>query len=327
MTTINDIAKLANVSRSTVSRHLNKNGYVSQDAQVRIDKVIKETGYLPSQSAQSLRTKKTGVIGVILPKISTETASRVVEGINQVLQENNYQMLLTQTLLNKEKEIEFIPLLQARHVDGIILLATNTDDALVNEIKKAKVPVVVLGQDMPETTSIQYPDYDATKNMVNYMIEQGYRRISFIGVPEDDPAVGITRKKAYLDTLKEHQLPVKKEWIAYGDFSIPSGYEAMKTIMGAKQKPDAVFVVTDNMAVGAMQYLKENNLQLPQDMGIATTGVSRLSKYIEPILATIDFQNEQAGMAITKLLMEQLVKTDKTKKITHTYRRLPGNSL
>ena len=95
MTTINDIAKLANVSRSTVSRHLNRNGYVSEEAQKRIDKAIQETGYLPSQSAKSLRTKKTGVIGVILPKISTETASRVVDGINQVLQENHFQMLLT----------------------------------------------------------------------------------------------------------------------------------------------------------------------------------------------------------------------------------------
>ncbi|WP_018931271.1 LacI family DNA-binding transcriptional regulator [Gracilibacillus lacisalsi] len=327
MTTINDIARLANVSRSTVSRHLNKNGYVSQEAQERIDKVIEETGYFPSQSAKSLRTKKTGVVGVILPKISTETASRVVDGINQVLQENDYQMLLTQTLLEKEKEIAFIRLLQSRNVDGIILLGTNTDEALVEEIKKSDVPVVVLGQDMPGTTSIHYPDYKATAEMISYMIEKGYRDISFIGVPEDDPAVGIVRKKAYIDTLKEHNLPVLTERITYGDFSINSGYHAMETIMKQSTKPDAVFVVTDNMAVGAMQYLKENHYNIPADIGMATTGVSRLSKYIEPVLTTIDFQNEEAGAAITRLLMGQLNGYKKTKKLTHTYRRLTGNSL
>ncbi|SFL56157.1 transcriptional regulator, LacI family [Gracilibacillus orientalis] len=327
MTTINDIAKLANVSRSTVSRHLNKNGYVSQEAQERIDKVIQETSYLPSQSAKSLRTKKTGVIGVILPKISTETASRVVDGINQMLQENDYQMLLTQTSLDKDKEIAFIKLLQSRNVDGVILLGTNTDEALVNEIQKADVPVVVLGQNMPSTTSISYPDYNATVEMITYMLENGYRDISFIGVPEDDPAVGILRKKAYIDTLKKYNLPILEERMAFGDFSIESGYDAMQTIMMHSSQPNAVFVVTDNMAVGAMQYLKENHYSIPKDIGMATTGVSRLSKYIEPVLTTIDFQNEDAGIAITRLLMEKLNGYNKTKKLTHTYRRLSGNSL
>ena len=147
MITINDIARLAGVSRSTVSRYLNDNGYVGKEASERIKKVIDETGYIPSQSAQSLRTKKTGVIGIIVPKISTETASRLVGGMNEVLIDEGYQMLLADTTLDKEKEIEYLRLLQSRNVDGIILLGTNKSSRLIKGIEEAKVPVVVLGQD------------------------------------------------------------------------------------------------------------------------------------------------------------------------------------
>ena len=97
MTTINDIAKMANVSRTTVSRVLNNNGYVSESARKRVMKVVEETGYIPSVSAKSLRTKRSGVIGVILPKISTETASRVVGGINEVVSKEGFKILLTDT--------------------------------------------------------------------------------------------------------------------------------------------------------------------------------------------------------------------------------------
>ncbi|WP_163536096.1 LacI family DNA-binding transcriptional regulator [Gracilibacillus sp. YIM 98692] len=329
MTTINDIARLANVSRSTVSRCLNDNGYVSEDARKRIMEVIEETGYMPSQSAKSLRTKKTGVIGVILPKISTETASRVVSGINDVLQANQYQILLTDTSLQKTKEIEFIRLLQSRNVDGIILLGTNKDQELIQAIDQAQVPVVVLGQEIPVTTSVVYPDAQATSHMIEFMLEKGYKKIGFIGAPETDPAVGITRKKAYKETLAKHAISYRDEWVQTGDFAIESGYEKMKQIMeeSKDQRPDSVFVVTDNMAVGAIQYIKEQNMQIPKDIAVAATGASTLSQYIEPSLTTIDFLNEEAGATTAQCLLDAIDGKKARKKMEHTYRLLIRNSV
>ncbi|ENH96655.1 LacI family transcriptional regulator [Gracilibacillus halophilus YIM-C55.5] len=329
MTTINDIAKLAGVSRSTVSRYLNSNGYVSEDATQKITKAIEETGYLPSQSAKSLRTKKSGVIGVILPKISTETASRVITGVNKVLQSNHYQMLLTDTSLESEKEIEFIRLLQSRHVDGILLLGTNQEPALIQAIEEANVPIIVLGQEIAETISVTYPDYEATQTMIEYFIEQHYQRIGFIGVDPSDPAVGQIRKQAYEDTLKKHQLPMNENWVQIGDFSIESGYQAMQTILerSTDETPDAVFVVTDRMAVGAMQCMKEHQLQIPADIAIATTGASTLSQYIEPSLTTIDFLNEEAGEKATELLLEAINGKCPQKKLMHNYRLLKRDSV
>ncbi|PWU69509.1 LacI family DNA-binding transcriptional regulator [Gracilibacillus dipsosauri] len=329
MTTINDIAKMAGVSRSTVSRFLNKNGYVSEEAAKRIQDVIHDTGYMPSQSAQSLRTKKSGVIGVILPKISTETASRVVSGINQFLQKNHYQVLLADTSLNHEKEIEFIRLLQSRNVDGIILLGTHISTELMRAIQESRVPIVVIGQDMPETTSVIYPDYLATVEMIEYMLERKYRQIAYIGVGEEDPAIGIERKRAYVDTLKKYHLTVREQWIQLGDFSIESGYQAMRRLMEtSSSRPDAVFVVTDRMAIGAIQYLKDHQYRIPENVAIGATGASTLSKYLEPSLTTIDFQNEEAGTLAAQLMVKALEGEDEVeKKVIHSYRLLKRDSV
>lgn len=329
MITINDIAKLANVSRSTVSRYLNKNGYVGKEAGERIKKAIEETGYMPSQSAQSLRTKKTGVIGIILPKISTETASRLVGGMNEVLMEEGYQMLLADTSLDQEKEIEYLRLLQSRNVDGIILLGTNTSKELHQAINAARVPVVVIGQDLPNVTCVVNQDYLATKEILTYIIEKGNKKIGFIGVDESDPAVGIERKRAYIDTMAAYQIQVRDHWFQMGDFSVESGYSAMKEMWNKDidQELEAVFAVTDRMAIGAMQFLKEHRIRIPEDIAIATTGASTLSKYVEPSLTTIDFLNKEAGQTGAKLLLAKLQGKKVDKKIFHSYRLLKRNSV
>ncbi|MFC7321774.1 LacI family DNA-binding transcriptional regulator [Halobacillus campisalis] len=329
MTTINDIAKLANVSRTTVSRVLNNNGYVSDEVRKRIMKIVEETGYIPSLSAKSLRTKKSGVIGVILPKISTETASRVVSGINEVVAGENFQILLTDTELNKEKEIEYIRLLQSRHVDGIILLATNINDRLISTIEGAALPFISLGQDLPGVTSIVYDDYHASVDMTNMLISQGHEKIAFIGVGEEDPSVGIERKKGYFDSLEKHQLPTNDSWIQLGDFSIESGYESMKKIVKRNEGnlPTAVFVVTDRMAIGAMEYLREQGIRIPQDMAVAGIGASTLSQYVTPALTTIDYFNKEAGKKAAELLLQQLKQKKEKEKFIQTYRLIKRDSV
>lgn len=327
MTTINDIAKLAGVSRSTVSRFLNKSGYVSEEAKENIKAVIEETGYIPSQSAKSLRTNKTSVIGVILPKISTETASRVMSGINRELGKYDYQPLLADTGLDKEKELRYLALLQSRNVDGIIVLGTNTDDKMAEAIKRLRIPVIVVGQEFDEIPCIVYPDYEATCEAIEYMIEKGRRKIGFIGVPESDPAVGIVRKKAYVDTLMKHQLMLDKKHVQIGDFSIQSGYNAMQQIWKDSEEIDSVFVVTDRMAVGAVKFLKEKNIVIPEQFAIATTGASSLAEYIDPSLTTVDFLNEQAGEKAATLIMQLISGEKVNEKLVHTYRLLKRNSV
>jgi LacI family sucrose operon transcriptional repressor len=327
--TIKDIAEMANVSRTTVSRVLNNSGYVSEEVRKRILKIIEETGYVPSEHAKSLRTKRTKVIGVILPKISTETSSRLVSGIDEVLAEKGYQILLANTNLEKEKEIEYINLLKVRQVDGIILVATNINDDLVRVIHQLNIPLVVVGQEIPGVSNVLYDDYNVAREITSLFIKRGHKKIAFIGVDESDRAVGYLRKKGYLDVMAEHGLPVENEWVQKGVFDIESGYEAMKRIMeNAKNRPTATFAVTDRLAIGAMKYLKEKGYSLPEEMALAGIGASEISNYVTPTLTTVDYLNKEAGREAAKLILNNILQNDKSiKKITLNYRLLIRDSI
>lgn len=321
MVTINEIAKRANVSRTTVSRVINSTGYVSEEVKRKVLKVIEETGYVPSEHAKSLRTKKTKVIGVVLPKISTETSSRLVRGLDEVFAKAGYQILLTNTNLEPEKEIEYLKLLKSRHVDGIILSATNINEKLVEEISQLKIPFVTVGQSVSGVTNVLFDDYQASKDMVHLLIEKGYENIAFIGVDEKDHAVGYLRKLGYLDAMKEMGLPIEASWIQKGVFDVDSGYECMKSIMNhSKQKPTAILAVTDRLAIGALQFIKERGLTVPDDMAVAGMGASELSRFISPPLTTIEFSMKEAGREAANLLLEQIKgksSQEVCKKINH----------
>ncbi|MFC3884079.1 LacI family DNA-binding transcriptional regulator [Bacillus songklensis] len=329
MITIKEIAKMANVSSTTVSRVLNNSGYVSDPVRQRILNVIKETGYVPSEHAKSLRTKKTKVIGVVLPRMGTETSSRLINGMSEELAKHEYQILLANTNLEREKEIVYLRLLKSRQVDGIVLLATNINEELLSEIKQLNIPFVAVGQDIPGVSTVVNDDYHAAKEIIKLFVEKGHSKIAFIGVDESDRSVGYLRKQGYLDAMEDYKLPVEKEWVQKGIFNIESGYEAMKRIMEKSFiAPTAVFAVTDRLAVGAMRYLKENGYSIPQEMALVGIGASELSMYVTPSLTTIDFLYERAGKEVASLILQQISGKDTgQKKIQLNYRLLVRDSI
>ncbi|MBP1971380.1 LacI family sucrose operon transcriptional repressor [Virgibacillus natechei] len=328
MVTIKDIAQMANVSRSTVSRVLNNSGYVSEDARERVEKVIEETGYVPSEYAKSLRTKKTKVIGVILPTIQTETPSRIVTGLGKELEKHGYQILLTNTNLDKDKELEYLDLLKMRQVDGIILIATNTEPKLIKKIKQVDIPVVIVGQESEEAMCVSYDDYHAARELTSFLISKGHVKIAFIGVNETDHAVGYLRKKGFFDEMESRLLPVEKDWIQQGIFDIDSGHASMERIITDSQhQPTATIAVTDRLAIGAMSYLKKQGIQIPEAMAIAGIGASEMSQYIDPPLTTIDYQNEKAGTEAAKQILARIYSQKIQEKIILDYRLIIRNSV
>ncbi|WP_100010192.1 LacI family DNA-binding transcriptional regulator [Lentibacillus sediminis] len=328
MLTIKEIAAMAKVSRSTVSRALNNSGYVSEEARKRIDQVIEETGYAPSEQAKSLRTKKTKVIGVILPTIQTETASKIVTGLDKELSQHGYQILLANTNLEKEKELEFLDLLKARQVDGIILIATNTEQALLQKINALKIPVVLIGQEAEDVASVTYNDYHASMEITAFLIEKGHQRIAFIGVDETDRAVGYLRKKGFFDEMAAHTLIVEENWVQRAVFDIDSGHQAMeKIITNSTEKPTAVFAVTDRLAVGAMSYLKQNGLRIPEDIAMISIGASEMSQYVDPALTTMDYQNELAGEKAAKQVLSLIADPSGKKNVVLDYRLIIRDSV
>ncbi|WP_416150004.1 LacI family DNA-binding transcriptional regulator [Salipaludibacillus sp. HK11] len=329
MITIKEIAKLANVSGATVSRVINNAEYVSDEVREKVMKIVDEHQYVPSEHAKALRTKQSKVIGVILPKISTETASRIVNGINETLASSGYQIILATSDLNLLNEIKFLKLFKSRQVEGIILNATNTSTELLEEVKKLTIPFVAIGQKFPDESFVTYHNYEVAKGLTSYLINKGHKKIAFIGVDEKDVAVGYERKKGYLDTMKEFSLPIDENWIKTGSFDMTFGDEAMKSIMNhSLSKPTAVFAVTDRLAIGAMRYLKKNNYSIPKDLAIVGIGASELGEFVEPSLTTVDFNNEEAGREAAQLIINKIKnKNIENNKIILNYRLIERDSV
>ncbi len=259
--TINDIAVMAGVSKATVSRYLN-NGYVSEEKKKRISKAIEATGYVPSAQAQILRTKKSKIIGVILPKINSDAISRVVAGISDMLSEKGYQLLLANTRNNKNKELEYLSLFQHNNVDGIILIGTILTAEHKSLIRESCVPIVVIGQYIKECSSVYHDDYNASKDVTRVMIKNGRKHIGYIGVTLLDEAAGRNRYMGYQDAFLAfrpgEQISLDENAMIVADFSIKDGYQKARELLARVPDIDGLFCATDSIAIGAMEYIKLN---------------------------------------------------------------------
>lgn len=312
-----DIAKLAGVSKSTVSRYLN-NGYVSDETREKIKKVLDETGFTPQRQAKGMRSKKTNLIGVIVPKISSETPSRVVEGITEILSPKGYDILIANTNLSIEKEIEYLNIFKSNQVDGIIFMATKMTDNHIDIIKRLEVPIVIVAQDIENFPSVYFDEFKAVEDIVNYLIKKGHEKFGYIGVYEEDKAVGLYRKQAFIETLKNNNIDINYANIKLGDFNEDSGYILAKEIMEGEEHPTAIIAVTDSLALGVIEYLKENNYKIPGDIAVVGMGDSKISRVITPKLTTVHYHYKTAGRKSAEIILNELNgNMEKNKNITN----------
>lgn len=301
---INEIAKLAGVSRATVSRYLN-NGYVGQEKKEQIKRVIDETGYIPSAQAQMLRTKKTQLIGVIIPKINSESVGHMVSGIGQVLSKEGYQLLLANTDNDEKEELKYLRLFSENQVDGIILIGTIFTKEHMQQLKKLKVPVVILGQKLPGYSCVYYDDYGAAGELTRCLLLHG-KKIGYIGVTAKDEAVGTRRRQGFLDAMVEAGRSIPEDCMIESLFTMESGYEKMKELLKREPDLDSVFCATDTIAIGAMTCLHELGKQIPEEIQLAGFGDSEISRAVTPKLTTIHFYYQSSGVEVADMLMEAL---------------------
>lgn len=300
--TIKEIAKLAKVSRSTVSRYLN-DGYVSEKNKKIISKIIEETGYRPSTQAQMLRTKKTKFIGVIIPKINSSSISKMVAGISEVLCEKGYRMLLACTENDKQREINYLNLFKSNYVDGVILMGTIFTDLHKNTMKKMNVPLALLGQKLDKYSCVYHDDYNAAKSLAAHLFESS-KRVLYIGVTISDNAVGYERRKGFYDALSESDAKLVAE-IETG-FNIEDGYLSVKELKGTIPEIDAIFCVTDSIAFGVIKYLNEIKYKIPDNIKIVGMGNSDMSSIISPSLTTVKYHYKESGREVAKLLIDSV---------------------
>lgn len=305
--TISEIAKLAGVSSTAVSRYLN-HGYLSVEKREAIARVIAETGYRPSLQAQVLRTGKTRTIGIILPKIDSYSVSNVVAGIVGVLEQKGYQTLLADTFNDPEKELEYLRLFDEQRVDGVIFIATVFTPRHHTVLKECKVPVVIVGQQLSGYSCVYHDDYNAIYELTSLVIEKGCKRLGYLGAIMEDRAVGTERHRAYRDAVRDHGLDSEASHIKVAAFSVDSGMETTKNLWEAYGPFDAVVCATSRMAVGALQYIKSIGLRVPEDVLLTGQGDSTLCKVCSPSITSARYSYEESGKVAAEMLLERLSK-------------------
>ena len=299
---ISEFAKIAGVSKSAVSRYFN-NGYLSEDKRELIEKAIEETGYAPSVSAQNVRTKVTKLIGVILPKLSSESCARITEGISEILNKEGYELLLVNTANDCHKEIEYLELFRQNRVDGVILLASMFTPMHERVLHKMRIPVVIVGQSHKGFNCVCHDDLGASYALTKLMIEKGSVNPAYIGVTDEDKAAGLARHKGFYKAIEEAgiELSVKRELIA--QFSIESGYENAKKLFVSKPYPDSVFCATDSIAAGVMLYCRDNGIDIPKEVMISAVGDSMIGRMSMVTLTSAHLHYKTSGREAAKMLL------------------------
>lgn len=269
--TLEDIAQQAGVSRSTVSRVVNGHPNVRADVRQRVWEVIRSTGYHPHAAARTLASQRSWVIGLVLPRSVSSFFTdpyfpHLTQGIAQACNKNDYTLSLF-LVSTKEDEEKIFPRVSRRGLlDGIIVQSGQTGDQLIDRLVDSNMPLIIAGRPLYASDNVSYIDVDnvqAAYEAVTHLIGLGYQRIGTIAGPNNS-TVSIDRLEGYRQALLEHGRDIDDALIAEGDFTEGSGYAALQRLLPAR--PEAVFVASDLMAVGAMRAARNAGLRIPDDI-------------------------------------------------------------
>lgn len=300
--TIIDIAKLAGVGTSTVSRFLN-GGYVSDVSREKIEQAIKATNYKPNNFAQNLKGKRSNLVGIIVPRLDSFSVSKILNGIDDTLKQNDMQMLIHTSGQDLDLEIASFYSLATQKVAGIILLATEIRDRHLEAFHKTKRPCILVGQQHPKFSCVIQNDYDAAYKMGQHIVSQGHNNIAYFGVSHRDEAVGIQRKQGFLQAMKDHGL-LNIPFVETS-FSIEDAEQKALDYL-TDSKPSLIACATDNIALGVMKAAHALQLSIPTELSITGFGGYDVSQIVQPNLTTIKYDYESTGIVAASRLIEQM---------------------
>lgn len=303
--TLLDVAKLAGVSRSTVSRVVNEDPNVSIEARNRVLEVIRRTGYKPNMAARSLRTKTSNIIGLVIPEnVRTLYTDPFFLQLNQGTTQACNAHDKTLALFVEANHETLIPrVTRGGHLDGVVVQSGRRNGRLIEALLEARIPFVVAGRPH-NTKGTSYVDIDnrsASYLATLHLIKLGYKRIAHITGPLDEVA-GMDRLIGYKHALQDGGLPVDEALISPADFRQTGAYIAAKRLI--PQRPDAVFVASDLMARAAINAFKEAGLRVPEDIGVV--GFDDLSPAVSeaPHLTTIRQPVVEFGYQAVEMLID-----------------------
>lgn len=310
MTTISDVARRARVTTATVSNVITQRVPVSAKTRERVLQAIEELGYRPNLLARSLAQGKTLTLALVVPTISNPFFAEVVEEVERVADQHDYELLLSMTHNSPEEGKRHLERMASRWVDGFIVMgmAADIDDVLALKTGGKEVVLSVWNQD-PRTEVFPMVDIDfrsAGELATRHLLTCGHRHIATI---LEEP-VQLTRRQGYQTTLVEAGLSIRPDYIRQGDSSYESGYRGATELLALSTPPTAIFAGNDWMALGAIEAITSLGLHVPRDISVVGVDDISLAAHTNPRLTTISTPKREMARAASELLLRYIQGTD-----------------
>ncbi|NOX61303.1 MAG: LacI family transcriptional regulator [Chloroflexi bacterium] len=306
-----DVARLAGVSRATVSYVLNQQENsrvpISQETRRRVLEAAQKLGYEPDARAQSLRSGLTRTLGLLIPDLQNPHFWQIIQGVTQQAREAGYELLLSSSELDREREEDSLKALARRRVDGLILLVafTSLSEEKLEELAARRLPIVVIGCRDGVFDCIGSNYYDGARKVMAHLLSLGHRRIAFLhGVA--NITAGQDRLLAYERGLEEAGLPYDEGLVERCGPSIEDGYNAAMRLLNRTPRPTAIVAINDLLALGALRAASDMQLEVPKDISIVGYDDIFLANYLCQRLTTVHAQAEAIGQGAVKLLLRRL---------------------
>jgi DNA-binding LacI/PurR family transcriptional regulator len=311
--TIKDVAKKANVAPSTVSRVISDSPNISEKTKRKVRKIMDEMGYHLNLNARTLVQKSTQTIGIVMKNSTSQSLlnpvfPEVLSGISALCHKQDFSMLLTTGESEDDIFQDTVKMVQGKKVDGVIVLYSKRDDQVVPFLMKSGIPFVVIGKPVFESNEIMYVDNDniqAAKDATNYLIKRGHLRVGLIG---GDPRFEVSeaRLNGYKEALRENNLEFIESYIKNFPYDRELGSQAIEELLDLAERPTALVVTDDLNALIVTLSLKENNINIPEDISIVSFNNTMISRLSSPPLTSVDIQTFQLGYESARCLIEEI---------------------
>lgn len=305
MANIYDVAQAAGVSISTVSHVLNETRFVSEETKAKVLDAIERLDYHPSSLARALVRQETQTIGLIVPDNINPFFAELARGIENYGFGAGYNVLLCNSDRNPSKEIAYLDMLLSKRVDGVIYMTNDNSQERLHRLQERNIPVVVFDREYDGLDAILIDNLQGGIDATTHLLQLGHEQIACIGGPSSRFRT-IGRVRGYETTLADAGIPSRPELMTTGDWTYQSGWEAMRTLMQLPQPPTAVFACNDTMAIGALAFLHEANLSVPEEVSIVGFDNILLSAFTSPPLTTMATPIVELGQQLCQMLIERI---------------------
>lgn len=313
MITIKDVARLSEVSISTVSRVINDSKPVSPEVRRRVLKVIEETGYKPNDVARSLVTRRSYLIGVIVNNLAQSYVADIVRGIEEIGKMYGYDILLCSSYSSKETQEKYLQLLDRKQAEGLFLVGNRFDSEILDSAKSLNKPCVFFTRDVNENMNyISIDSSAAIYEMTKYLIKEGHKKIAFVSDFENRTTVENDKISGYLKAIEDNELQYSKIYVV-GSGKHGKAYELGTNIAKESSEFTAVVCSSDEIAIGIMNSFTDNGIKVPDDVSVVGYGNIREGKFVRPQLTSIGEPYYDVGAVGMRMLIKT-IKGDKTQQ-------------